>query len=133
MAIRLNESNLRNIIRESIRSILYEEDDLTYTNKGYINLESESKQDKVFERALDILSEMGYDESSLCGSDDDNNRVIRLSIDDYSEASKVEKVLMRGLGVKDPFDLSVSIDTSPIGNNMCCVIYLPSWRHLSRK
>ena len=117
--VRLTESDLRRIITESVRSVLLKEDDI----------DSARKQREVKEMAIQALSDAGYND--LWGSVyDDNDYMLAVRVRDDNEISRIERSLSRALGIKNPFDLSVTLKTNMVGGDARAVIRLPSWTHL---
>ena len=107
----INESQLRDIIRESIKSVLNERE---YDNQWI-----------VYNRAKELLERMGYNVWREYG----NPYVITVSIKGREDLSRIETVLRRELGVKDLIDMSVRHDSNMFGGDERAKIFLPAITH----
>ena len=119
--IRLNESQLRSIVRESVRNFLVRENQ----QGQFDNADRQQKQ-----KALQVLRNKGY-ENEWTDSYNNNDLVITVptKAQDYNEAYKkgqyIKSLLMQALGIQDPSYLKVKIDSNMMGKDLRAYIQLP--------
>lgn len=107
--IRLTESDLHNIIKESVKHIIAESD----------------MDGQVKVMAQKALSDAGYEE---WGDSSHNPYLLYVKINDVSDIKRIESILMRVLGI-DSYYLSVEMKSNMFGKDLRAKISLPGYTH----
>lgn len=117
--IRLTESELNQVVKDSVKRILreYSDDEIMFARK----------QNEVKRRALEALSRMGYKD---WGGNRyaDNPTVLVVSINDYRDCSKI-KSMLSSLFKTD--EIGVKYESNLVGKDSRAVIYLPTFNKIT--
>ena len=96
--IRLTESDLHKIVKESVKKILKEGD---YYNQQIMMAR---EQRKVKDKAVEVLGRMGF---KVRDYRQDNNFMLDVYINNYSDCEKIRNTLSRLFGVDGYYDMFV--------------------------
>lgn len=111
--IRLTESDIHRIVKESVRRVLNEGD-----------IDNYRRQMSFKKEVLAFLEKLGYEKWS--NMYDDNEWVVAVSINDYSDIRKIEDMVGRKFGIANSMSFNVEYGSNLIGRDERAVLHLPS-------
>ena len=118
--VRLTESDIHRIVKESVRRVLNEGEPVY--DERYLN--DYRKQMSFKREVLAFLEKFGYKKWS--DMYDDNEWMVVVSINDYSDIRKIEDMVGRKFGIANDMSFSVEYGSNLIGRDERAVIHLPS-------
>ena len=111
--IRLTESDLHNIVKESVYKIINEQ----------TQDELEREQYQLWKMVKDFLKGKGFESWEETTY---NPFMMRVSVRNYNDRNVIYYLLYNYLGIDSEYDLSVKYESNPFGGNERVDIYLPS-------
>ena len=124
--VRLTESDIHRIVKESVRRVLNEGEPV-YDDRY---LDNYRKQMSFKREVLAFLEKFGYKKWS--DRYDDNEWMVVVSINDYSDVRKIEDMVGRKFGIANDMTFGVKYGSNLIGGDERAEIHLPSVMKVSK-
>ena len=124
--IRLTENSLHRIVKESVLRVLNEGEPVY--DERYMN--DFRRQMSFKSEVLAFLEKLGYKKWS--DRYDDNEWMVVVSINDYSDVRKIEDMVGRKFGIANDMSFNVNYNSNLIGKDERAEIHLPSILNINK-